>query len=85
MMQRFFLYSSGEHVNEILILGTESGLDGLMKYKDQERDGTFNSNPDNILPFTYVTQIDEKEQHFLSVLIMRKSEGTYSRFLYHKY
>lgn len=34
MMQLFFLFSSGEHVNEILILGTESGLDGLMKYKD---------------------------------------------------
>ena len=45
--ENFLLFDSGEHyVDRILVLGTEFGLDDLLKYEDLACDGTFKRSPD---------------------------------------
>ena len=40
--ENFLLFVSGQHdADRILVFGTESGLDDLVKYKDRACDGTF--------------------------------------------
>ena len=52
-----YLDSGGEHDGDrILVFGTESGLDDLVKYKDWTSDGTFKCSPEYlyILPVLYL-------------------------------
>ena len=54
-MWKFLLFDSGEHnVDRILVLGTESGLHDLLKYRDWACDGTFKCSPDMCYIFYYV-------------------------------
>ena len=46
-MVTFLLFDSAEHdVDRILVFGTESGLDGVVKYKDWTSNGTFKCSLD---------------------------------------
>ena len=53
--ENFLLLNSGQHdVDRILVFGTESGLDDLVKYKDWTCDRTFKFSPDVYGTFHYV-------------------------------
>lgn len=80
--EKFLLFDSGEDdVNRILIFGTESNLDDLVRYKDWACDGTFKCCPDIYFQlFTLHIMVKNCSVPLIYGLLPGKSEGTYVQF-----
>lgn len=85
-MQFFFIFDIGAHdADRMLVFGTESGLDDLVKYKDWAYDGIFTYSPDmyNLLYMLHIL-IRNNSGPCLFILLWGKSKDLQQALLYLK-